>query len=159
MLTVFRYFTIMLGALALAAGLTHALAVNPDARLLTFAALLQFAAALCALVLTLMLRHRPGFGLALGGTIVLVLACLLWTTATAPEFSAEGLSRSLAWWPGGRAMVAGWRAVPGEHLDLVALGTWFVGFSLLVLSAIRQPVVRRPPRGPLPLIRESVSRR
>jgi hypothetical protein len=157
-LTVFRYFTIMLCALALAAGLTHVLAVHPDERLVAIATLPQFAAALCALVLTLMSRHRPGFGLALGGTVALVLACLLWTTSTAPEVSAEGLARGIAWWPGGHAMVLGWRTVSRGDLDIAALGIWFVGFSLLVLSAIRQPGVRRPPRGPLPLIKETASR-
>ncbi len=121
MLTVVRYITIMLCAIALALGLTQALATTPSPVLLTAVRALLSAAAASAMILSLLLRKRRGFGFAFWGTFVLAVAGVLW-------------------------------AVPQQvHSVFVALAAWLLGFSLVVVSAIRQPVVRRAPRGPLPL--------
>ena len=84
MLTVFRYVAIMLSALALALGLTHALAVTPDPRLAAFSVALQVMATLCAIVLTARMRQRPGFWLAFSGASMFLIATLIWATSMAP---------------------------------------------------------------------------
>lgn len=163
MLTVFRYVAIMLCALALALGLTHALAVTPDPRLAAFSVALQVMATLCAIVLTARMRQRPGFWLALAGTFMLLVGTLIWATSMTPVLVAGGVHLP-AWATSSTLQQAG-DLVPGGNLDLAALSIWLVGMSFLLVSAIRQPVLRRSPRGPLPrargplpLIRETISR-
>ena len=93
--------------------------------LLTAVAALLSAAAASAMLLSLLLRNRPGFGFAFWGTFVLAVSGVLW-------------------------------AIPQQAYSVfVALATWLLGFSLVVLSSIRQPVMRRAPRGPLPLYRRT----
>ena len=150
-----RYLAIMLCALALAVGLTQALAVTPDPQLGNITAVLQGLASVSALILALRLRHHPGFGMAVGGTVLLTLAALLWLTATMPTATAETVNRFNAW--AGLSTVLDLAKIGTGSIDLASLSIWLVGMSFLVLSAIRQPVVRGP-RGPLPLMRETLSR-
>ena len=152
----FRYLAIMLCAMALAVGLTHALAVTPDPQLGSITAVLQVLASVLALILTIRLRHRPGFGMAVGGTLLLLIATLLWITATMPALTAEGVNRFTAW-TGSSTMLDRAKMPPKGNIDLASLSVWLVGMSFLVLSAVRQPVVRGP-KGPLPLMRETLSR-
>ena len=163
MLTVFRYVAIMLCALALALGLTHALAVTPNPRLAAFSVAFQVMATLCAIVVTSRMRQLPGFWLALPGTILLVVATVIWATSMSPVLVAGGVALP-AWATSPTWQQAG-DLVPGGNLDLAALSIWLIGMSLLLVSAIRQPVLRRSPRGPLPrargplpLIRHTISR-
>lgn len=156
MLTVSRYLAIMLCALGLSVGLTHALAVTPDPRLAGITTGLQLMATISALLLAVSSRQRPGFGLAVTGTIVLLLATLLWATSMTPLLAASGVP--VPAWAGSPVITRAADFVPGGNIDLAALSIWLVGMSCLVLSAIRQPVVRRTARGPLPLMRETLSR-
>ena len=151
----FRYLTIMTCALALAVGLTQALAVTPDPQLGNITAVLQALASVSALILALRLRHHPGFGMAIGGTILLTLAALLWITATMPHVTTDAVNRFNAW--AGSSTALDLNRIGTGNIDLAALSIWLVGMSFLVLSAIRQPVVRGP-KGPLPLMRETLSR-
>ena len=152
MLTVFRYVAIMLSALALALGLTHALAVTPDPRLAAFSVALQVMATLCAIVVTT--RMRPGSWLAFAGTSMLLVATLIWATSLRPVLVSGGVK--LPAWATSPAVQQAADLVPGGNLDLAALSIWFVGMSFLLLSAIRQPVFRGArvqlprARGPLP---------
>ena len=157
MLTVFRYFAIMLCALALALGLTHALAVTPSPRLAALTVALQVMATLCALVLTIRCRRSPGFWLALFGTIMLFLGTLVWGSSMAPVLVAGGAK--LPAWATSNAIIQAGYDLPGGNIDIAALSIWLVGMSCLVLSAIRQPAAHRTrARGPLPLMRETLSR-
>jgi hypothetical protein len=149
MLTVVRYVTIMLCAIALALGLTQALAATPNPAMLTAVASLFSAAAASAMILSLLLRDRPGFALAAWGTFVLAVAGILWAVLMIPGRQSLLL-----------VMAAALPAAAGSELlqllqqknaVLFALSAWLLGFSLMVLSAIRQPIVRRAARGPLPL--------
>lgn len=140
MLTVVRYITIMLCALALSLGLAEALAATPDPSLLRTVAALLSAAAVSALSLAILLRNQPGFGLAVWGTLVLTLAGIVWAIPEVP-------GREPAWL----------QLLPVKDTVMLSLLAWVLGFSLVVLSAIRQPpVLRRGRRGPLPLLRRIV---
>ena len=168
MLTVFRYVAIMLSAFALALGLTHALAVTPDHRLVALSVALQVMATLCAIVLTTRMRERPGFWLAFAGASMFLIATLIWGTSMAPVLVAGGVN--LPAWATSNSLQRAGDLFPGGNLDLAALSIWFIGMSFLLLSAIRDPVLRRTPiprsrgplprtdRGPLPLIRVPISR-
>ena len=156
MLTVSRYLAIMLCALGLSVGLTHALAVTPDPRLLGITTGLQLMATISALLLAVSSRNRPGFGLAVAGTIVLFLATVLWGTSMTPVLAASGVA--VPAWARSSVVIQAANAIPGGNIDLAALSIWLIGMSCLVLSAIRQPAVRRTSRGPLPLMRETLSR-
>jgi len=168
-LTVFRYVAIMLSALALALGLTHALAVTPDPRLAAFSVALQVMATLCALVVSVRMGERPGSWLAFAGASMLLIATLVWATSMTPVLVAAGVK--LPAWATSPTLQQASDLVPGGDLDLAALSIWFIGMSFLLLSAIREPgfrgsrVLRPRARGPLqrnrdplPLIRETVSR-
>jgi hypothetical protein len=156
MLTVVRYITIMLCALALSLGLTQAWVTSPAPAMLTAVAALLSAAAVSALILSILLRKRPGFGLAVWGTFVLAISGVLWAFLMLPGRQPQWML----------AMVAAIPAPTGAEVRqllhdrnavLFALSAWLVGFSLVVLSAIRQPVMRRANRGRLPLFGRIIS--
>ncbi len=157
MLTVVRYTTIMLCALALSLGLTQALVSQPDPRLVTAGAALLSATAASSLVLALLLRNRPGFALAAWGTFLLAIAGILWAILMAPGRQPAWLVYAMSRWPAPAALEFQ-QLLAARGSALVALSAWMVGFSLVVLSAIRQPVLRRAPRGPLPLMRTAPRR-
>ena len=169
MLTMFRYVAIMLSALALALGLTHALAVTPDPRLAAFSVAFQVMATLCAIIVTA--RMRPGSWLAFAGTSMLLVATLIWAISVRPVLVSGGVKLPVWATATTPALQQATDLVPGGNLDLAALSIWFIGMSFLLLSAIRQPVFRgarvQLPRargplprtgGPLPLIRQTISR-
>jgi hypothetical protein len=155
MLALARFTTIVLSALALGLGLAHAL-ITPtgiaDVRvaagdsaagqpmLMSLAAGLQVGAACAALLLTMMLRRRQGFGLALAGTFCMAVAAMLWALTRGPL--------DPSWLTALETSVLGWaatsvrRVLQWQHLDLMALSTWLLAFSLLVLSVVRQPLER-----------------
>jgi hypothetical protein len=156
MLTVARYITIMLCALALALGLTQALAAAPSPMLFNAVSALLSAAALSALSLAILLRQRAGFALADWGTLLLALAGVLWTLLIVPGRQPEWLVAMISAWPAPTGTeVRQW--LRDRDSAFVPLSAWLVGFSLVVLSAIRRPVLRRGPRGPLPLVRRIIS--
>ena len=149
MLTVVRYITIMLCAIALSLGLTQALAATPSPALLTAVAALLAAAAASSIILSLLLRDRPGFSLAASGTFVLTIAGGLWATLMIPGTQSWMLTMVAAWPSPAGAEVH--QLLQQKNAVLYALSAWLLGFSLMVLSAIRQPILQRAPRGPLPL--------
>lgn len=156
MLTAARYITIMLCALALSLGLAQAVATTPDPLLLNAVSVLLSAAAVSALGLAILLRNRAGFGLAAWGTLLLCVAGVLWAMVIVPGRQPEWLLAMVSSWPAGAgAAIRHWFL--SRDSAFVALSAWLVGFSLVVLSSIRQPVVRRAPRGPLPLLRSVLS--
>jgi hypothetical protein len=155
-LTVSRYLAIMLCALGLSVGLTHALAVTPDPRLAGATTALRLMATIAAVMLAVSSRNRPGFGLAVTGTLVLVLATLVWATSMTPLIAASGVP--VPAWARSQVIARATDSIPGGNIDLAALSIWLIGMSCLVLSAIRQPVARRSSRGPIPLMRETLSR-
>jgi len=93
---------------------------------------------------------------------------LIWGTSMAPVLVAGGVN--LPAWATSNSLQRAGDLFPGGNLDLAALSIWFIGMSFLLLSAIRDPVLRRTPiprsrgplprtdRGPLPLIRVPISR-
>lgn len=158
MLTVVRYITIMLCVMALSLGLVQALSPAPDPAMQVAVASLLSAAAVSALILAVLLRKRAGFGLAAWGTFVLALGGILWAMLVVP-------GRQPLW------LVATISAIPAptgsevrqffhaKSALLLALYAWIIGFSLVVLSAIRRrpSVARRAAaRGPLPLFRDVI---
>lgn len=149
MLTVVRYITIMLCAIALALGLTQALAASPNPVLLTAVASLLSAAAASAMILSWLLRDRPGFSLAAWGTFVLAITGVLWAFLMIPGRQSWLLAMMTAWPSPAGAEVQ--QLLQQKNAILYVLSAWLVGFSLMVLSAIRRPILRRAPRGPLPL--------
>lgn len=151
MLTAVRYITIMLCALALSLGLTGALAASQSPALLTTVAALLSAAAVSSLVLSILLRNRPGAALAGWGTLVLAIAGVLWAILIIPGRQPQWMLAMIAAWPAPAGAEVR-QLLQQKHSVLIALSAWLLGFSLVVLSAIRQPVVRRAiDRGPLPL--------
>jgi hypothetical protein len=148
MLTAVRYITIMLCAIALSLALTQALAPAPDPVLRTAVASLLSAAAASAMILSWLLRDRPGFGLAAWGTFVLAITGVLWAILMIPGRQSWMLA-IVAAWPPASAEVQ--HLLRQENAVLYVLSAWLLGFSLMVLSAIRRPILRRAPRGPLPL--------
>ena len=149
MLTAVRYITIMLCAIALSLGLTQALTATPNPVLLTTVASLLSAAAASAMILSLLLRDRPGFSLAAWGTFVLAIAGIFWGVLMIPGRQPWLLAMAAALpATAGSEML---QLLQQKNAVLYALSAWLLGFSLMVLSAIRQPIVRRAPRGPLPL--------
>ena len=151
MLTAVRYITIMLCALALSLGLTQALAANPDPGLLTAVAALLSAASVSALLLAVLLRSRPGFGLAVWGTLVLAIAGVLWAILVIPGRQPEWMLAMIASFPSPAGAEVR-QLLRQKNSVIFPLSAWLLGFSLVVLSAIRRPVMRRElDRGPLPL--------
>ncbi len=158
MLTAARYITIMLCVVALSLGLVQALATAPDPAMQVAVASLLSAAAVSSLILAILLRQRVGFGLAAWGTFVLALAGILWAMLVVPGRQPRWLVAAISaipapTGPGVRQFFHARSAL------LLALYAWIIGFSLVVLSAIRRrpSVARRAAaRGPLPLFRDVI---
>ncbi len=156
MLTFVRYVTIMLGALALALGVHQALVEVRSPALMSLSTMLVLSAAVGAVVQVLLLRGRAGFGLAFGGALILSTCCVIWSLVT---FQAPDVGRlGGAAWQFLAIRSATLRTAELRDIYGMVGAAWMLGFSLLVISAIRPlPHLRtrtpRAVRGPLPLIR------
>ena len=152
MLRTWRFVTLLLAALGLTLGAAHVLELPPkmayDAELYaavtstlyrlfgSVGAGIQVGAILAAAVLSFMVRGRPSFRLTLWGTLGLVLSLGLWAVLVAPV-NAEWL----------QVMESAPASVPAayerlrprwEYGHAAAFAAWLVGFSLLLLSVLRE---------------------
>lgn len=152
MLRIYRFATLLLGALGLALGAAHVLELVPKMRydaemymavtstLYQFfglaGALIQLGAIFMAIVLTFLVRHRPAFRLTLFGTLGLVLSLVLWAVLVAPV-NAEWLE----------VMKSAPNSAPEAYLRLrprweyghvAAFVAWLIGFGLLLLSVLAE---------------------
>lgn len=159
MLRTWRFITLLLAALGLTLGAAHVLELPPkmryDAEMYTavtstlyqlfgsVGAAVQIGSLFAGIVLTFMVRRRPAFRLTLLGTFGLVLSLSLWAVLVAPV-NAEWL----------QIMQAAPESAPAAYLRLrtrweyghvVAFVAWLIGFSLLLLAALREtdPTTRR----------------
>jgi hypothetical protein len=155
MLQTCRFLTLVLAALGLAPGVAHILELPPkmhyEAQMYaavtstlyrlfgSVGAAFQLGAILMAAALTFLVRRRPAFRLTLFGTLGLVLSLGLWAALVAPV--------NARWFEVIQSAPA---AVPAAYLRLrprweyghvVACAAWFTGFSLLVLSVVRETSV------------------
>lgn len=150
MLRIFRFITLLLGALGLALGAAHVLELGPkmqyDAEMYmavtstlyqffgSVGAVIQISAIFMAIVVAFLVRHRPVFHVTLFGTLGLVLSLLLWTLLVAPV-NAEWLE----------VMKSAPDSAPEAYLRLrsrweyghvAAFVSWLLGFGLLLLSVL-----------------------
>ncbi len=152
MLRTWRFITLLLAALGLTLGAAHVLELSPkmqyDAEMYTavtstlyqffgsVGAIVQVASVVAAAVLTFLVRGRPVFRLTLLGALGLVLSLVLWAALVAPV-NAEWL----------RVMETAPESVLSAYLRLrprweyghvAAFAAWLTGFSLLLLSALKE---------------------
>lgn len=152
LLRTWRFVTLLLAALGLTLGAAHVLELPPkmayDAELYaavtstlyrlfgSVGAVIQVGSILAAAVLSVMVRGRPSFRLTLSGTLGLVLSLVLWFLLVAPV-NAEWL----------RVMESASASVPAayerlrprwEYGHATAFAGWLAGFSLLLLSVLKE---------------------
>ena len=152
MLRIWRFATLLLGALGLALGAAHVLELAPKMRydaemymavtstLYRFfgsvGAVIQLGAIFMAFVLAFLVRHRPVFRLTLFGTLGLVLSLVLWAVLVAPV-NAEWLEMMKS--APDAAPEAYLRLRPRwEYGHVAAFVAWLIGFGLLLRSVLTE---------------------
>jgi hypothetical protein len=160
-LRTWRFIVLLFAALGLIPGGAHVLELVPkmsyEAELYaavtstlyrlfgSVGAFLQVGSIVSAAVLSFLVRGRPSFRSTLLGTLGLVLSLVLWVTLVAPV-NAEWL----------QVTQSALESVPAayerlrprwEYGHVAAFAAWFIGFSLLLLSVIRDTPAHRAREG------------
>lgn len=158
MIRTWRFVTLFLAALGLVMGGTHVLELLPKMRydaemyaavtstLYKFFGLvggpIQVASILSALLLSFLLRGQPAFRLTFFGSLSLVLSLVLWFTLVAPVNTEW---RQVIETAPGFVPAAYERLRPRwEYGHVAAFAAWLAGYSLLVLSVLRESPIHRP---------------